>query len=162
MTADRGPRRTPALLDATLGFNVYRCALLLRRELTRALARYRMTPEQWHVLAVLEDADAPVAQGEIVDVLMKDKPTVTRILQRMERDGWVERAADPSDARVVRVRLTAAGARVFRRVPRLLTDALEELFRAFTGPELERLVGDLRKVRRVLGDDVGDVPARGE
>jgi DNA-binding MarR family transcriptional regulator len=146
------PRRTPAVLDASLGFNVYRCALLLRRELTRALARYQMTPEQWHVLAALDEEGAPVSQADVAELLLKDRPTVTRILQRMERDGWVTRSPDPADARVARVAATAAGARLFRRVPGLLTDQLDALWRGMTGPELERLIADLKKVRRLLGD----------
>jgi MarR family transcriptional regulator, lower aerobic nicotinate degradation pathway regulator len=145
-------RRTPKDLDDSLGFNVYRCALLLRRELTRALARYEMTPEQWHVLAVLYEAQAPVSQAEIVGVLLKDKPTVTRILQRMERDGWIRRSEDATDGRVVRVRTTAAGARLHRLVPGLLTCQLEGLFEAFTSAELSRLISQLKRIRRQLGD----------
>jgi DNA-binding MarR family transcriptional regulator len=155
MSADRRKtrlRRTPELLDGSLGFNVYRCALLLRRELTRALARYEMTPEQWHILAVLDDAGVTVSQAEIVEVLLKDKPTVTRILQRMERDGWIRRSADATDARVARVEMTAAGARLCRQIPKLLTAHLAGLFRAFTSAELDRLIGDLKRVRRRLGD----------
>lgn len=151
--SERGaPRRTPVLLDDSLGFNVYRCALLLRRELIRALAQFGMTPEQWHVLAVLADAPAPVSQAEIVDLLLKDRPTVTRILQRMERDGWVARASDPADARVVRVALTARGKQLHGRIPDLLTAQLDVLWRGLSGPRLERLVRDLKHVRRLLGD----------
>lgn len=142
----------PALLERSLGFNVYRCALLLRRELTRATARYRMTPEQWHVLAVLEEASTPPSQADIVEALLKDKPTVTRILQRMERDGWVRRTNDPADARITRVSLTPAGERLSRRVPGLLTDQLAPLWQGLSEGEVKRLVADLKKIRRLLGD----------
>jgi DNA-binding MarR family transcriptional regulator len=155
MSVKRGTkssRRTPELLDASLGFNVYRCALLLRRELTRALARYHMTPEQWHVLAVLDEADAPVSQAEIVEVLLKDKPTVTRILQRMERDEWIRRSTDAADARVVRVQMTPSGSRLCRKIPGLLTAHLAGFFKAFTSAELNRMISDLKRVRRQLGD----------
>lgn len=146
------PRRAPALLEGSLGFNVYRCSLLLRRELIRALAPHGMTPEQWHVLAVLVDAAAPVSQAEIVDLLQKDRPTVTRVLQRMERDGWVVRTPDAADARVVRVAVTAAGRRLHGRIPGLLTAQLDVLWRGLSEERIERLIRDLKHVRRLLGD----------
>ncbi len=146
------PRRAPRLLEESLGFNVYRCALLFRRELTRALARYGMTPEQWHVLAVLDDADAPVSQSDVVRSLMKDKPTVTRILQRMERDGWVRRSASVEDARVTLIERTPAGGELCGKIPPLLTRHFAAIFETLTESSQGRLIADLRRLRRSMGD----------
>ena len=45
-------------------------------------------------------------QNEIARSLHLTAASVTNMLQRMERDGWVERRADPADQRVSRVYLT--------------------------------------------------------
>lgn len=146
------PRRIPPLLEGSLGFNVYRCALLFRRELVRALARYRMTPEQWQVLAVLDEAGSTVSQSEIVRLVMKDKPTVTRILQRMERDGWISRRTAVEDARVTRIEMTPAGAKLCARIPVLLTRRVAPIYQQLGAESYGRLMADLKRLRRLMGD----------
>jgi DNA-binding MarR family transcriptional regulator len=60
------------------------------------------------VLATLRDAGpqrvTALAAGEAVA-----QPTMTTLVGRLERDGLVERGADPDDARAVRVRITGEG-----------------------------------------------------
>lgn len=50
-----------------------------------------------------------VTQSQLVDDLCVEPPTVTKMLQRMESVGLVERRQDSEDARVSRVYLTAQG-----------------------------------------------------
>lgn len=54
-------------------------------------------------------ADGPQQPSVLAATLGVEAPTVTKMLQRMERNGLVERSADPSDGRVRLVSLTAAG-----------------------------------------------------
>jgi DNA-binding MarR family transcriptional regulator len=84
---------TVSALEEALGYNIYRAGLLFRRELIHALADYRMTPEQWQVMMTLWHTGKPVNQSEIVQLLLKDKHTVSRIIQRLSRDGWIEKRA---------------------------------------------------------------------
>ena len=86
--------RPPALLDDALGFNLDRVAKLFRRELVRALAEHGLSPEQWQTLAVLLLRGQPLSQREICALTLRDKPAVSRMVARMERDGWVRRAPD--------------------------------------------------------------------
>jgi DNA-binding MarR family transcriptional regulator len=61
-------------------------------------------------LRALADAPAPLRLGELADLLAVEAPHVTRQVQRLERDGFVERVPDPDDRRAQRVRITARGA----------------------------------------------------
>jgi DNA-binding MarR family transcriptional regulator len=142
----------PALLDDGLGFNLYRAGLLMRRELMRALADHGMTPEQWQVMVTLWEAGNPVSQREIGQMLLKDKPTVSRIIRRLERDGWVKKAGDPQDARVTLIRLTPEGTDLKRVVPRKLFKHFDDIVKDFSEREIEALLRGLKKLRRVLGD----------
>ena len=78
------------VLDEQIGFNLYRLSLLFRRELLRCLDEYSLTPEQWQALVTLRGKDR-LSQSEIAAVTLQDAPTVSRMLARMERDGWVHR-----------------------------------------------------------------------
>jgi MarR family transcriptional regulator, lower aerobic nicotinate degradation pathway regulator len=65
---------------------------------------------EWRVLATLSDSD-PIAVGRLaLDVLAK-QPTVTKTLDRLVAQGFVERRADAADARRALVAITPAGRR---------------------------------------------------
>jgi DNA-binding MarR family transcriptional regulator len=86
-------------LDESLGFNLDRVAQLYRRELIRALAGFGLTPEQWQILSALSTHPDGLTQVEIATLTFKDKPSVSRMLGRMEHSGWICRHPHPRDAR---------------------------------------------------------------
>lgn len=94
-----------AELDGTLGFNLDRVAKLYRRELIRALANQGLSPEQWQVICALLARRDGLSQTEIAALTSKDKHSISRMLKRLERSGWVCRNDDPGDARSCRITL---------------------------------------------------------
>jgi DNA-binding MarR family transcriptional regulator len=76
--------------------------------MTRAFADRDAHPAQAFCLRMLAEHE-DMSQRELGRALRLSPPTVTAMLQRMERAGTVERRPDPADARVTRVRLTAMG-----------------------------------------------------
>lgn len=68
-------------------------------------AGYRLTSEQWVVLACLFDRDGETPT-QICEATMKDKPGITRILRNMERNKLVISMDNPEDGRSKRVFLT--------------------------------------------------------
>jgi DNA-binding MarR family transcriptional regulator len=75
-----------------------------------------------------------ITQSQLVERLMVEPPTVTKMLQRMEAEGLVERRADPDDARVSRVLLSERGRSLEAHVVALWRDVDEQ---ATTGMTLE-------------------------
>lgn len=65
---------------------------------------------EWRVLATLADSE-PVAVGRLALEVLAQQPTVTKTLDRLAAQGFVERGADPADARRSLVAITAAGRR---------------------------------------------------
>jgi MarR family transcriptional regulator, lower aerobic nicotinate degradation pathway regulator len=63
---------------------------------------------EWRVLATLSDAP-PQTVGRLAQEVLAQQPTLTKLLDRMAAQGWVERQADAADARKARVALTPAG-----------------------------------------------------
>jgi DNA-binding MarR family transcriptional regulator len=74
---------------------------------------------EWRILATLTDSPGR-SVGELARVALNKQPTVTRMVDRMEARGFVERIAHASDRRVTLVRITPAGQEV---VAGLLTQA---------------------------------------
>jgi MarR family transcriptional regulator, lower aerobic nicotinate degradation pathway regulator len=146
--------RIPAILDDALGFNLYRVALLFRRELMQALAEYELTPEQWQIMVALWSTDEPLSQNEIAELTLKDKHTVSRILGRLERDGWIERRTDPRDTRYLLVRPSAWAYERRERVPAVLNRHFDPILGSLEVDERAQLLRMLKRLRATLGDRV--------
>ena len=93
---------------------------------------------EWRVLATLSDS-APLTVGQLALEVLAQQPTVTKTLDRLVAQGWLERRADATDTRRVRVALTPAGQ---QHVAPLLTAARAheaQRLQALGAPELERM-----------------------
>lgn len=80
--------------------------------LTHGLQQNRFT-----ILVVLyRDPGQPKQAHEIADSIGVRRPTVTGLLDGLERQGWIERDADPADRRGVLVQITQSGIAFLRSV----------------------------------------------
>ena len=67
-----------------------------------------ITPEQWTVLNFLWEKDG-VTQQELCNATFKDKPSMTRLIDNMERQHLVVRISDKKDRRTNLIHLTKDG-----------------------------------------------------
>jgi DNA-binding MarR family transcriptional regulator len=96
-----------------------RTADVVGREITEVLKPFGVSPTQYNVLRILRGAGpSGLACGEIGERMITQDPDITRLLDRMEKAGWIERTRDSRDRRVVMTRLTRLGKK--------LTEDLEE------------------------------------
>jgi MarR family transcriptional regulator, organic hydroperoxide resistance regulator len=79
------------------------------RKITRyykeRIAPLGLTHGQFFMLVALLDEDGALP-SHLADKTAMDRPTTTGLLDRLERDGWIERRLDVSDRRTLRVHLT--------------------------------------------------------
>lgn len=125
-------------LDHALGFRVYRLNQLFRTALYRAFHAegHDMTPEQWIVLVRLWQHDG-ATQSELVESTLKDKATLSRILDVMERHDLVVRRLDPVDGRSRRVHLTRTGKSLRSRFTPIVRTMVAEIEAEIPEAELE-------------------------
>ena len=98
---------------------------------------------EWRVLATLSDSP-PLSVGDLAREVLAQQPTVTKTVDRLAAQGWVQRQVDSSDARRAHVALTAAGA---AHVGPLLADAHvheAERLQALGAPDIARMREALR------------------
>ena len=100
--------------EQSLGFWVCGMAHALRREMNLELAREGITYRQWEVLVCLAFGDT--TQTEIANRLGIEAPTLVGVLERMERDGWLERTNCPEDRRKKRIAPTRQATAVWSRM----------------------------------------------
>jgi MarR family transcriptional regulator, organic hydroperoxide resistance regulator len=90
-------------------FRAFVTALRLhKQQMMRALATRGIHPGQAFCLRVVAERDG-TSQRDLADALHLARPTVTKMLQSLERSGAVERRPDADDQRLTRVYLTDAG-----------------------------------------------------
>ena len=90
-----------------------------------------------------------MSQKELVGKLMVKPPTVTVMIKRMEKSGFIQRKQDEQDQRVSRIYLTELGEETFRRLLKELKIVEAECFADFTEDVYKRQ--DLRCPRRFRG-----------
>jgi DNA-binding MarR family transcriptional regulator len=82
--------------------------------------------------------------------------TMTGLLDRMERDGLVERRLDPADRRVLKIFLTEAGVRARDAVIGIVDRTLAGVFSGVDANEIEALKGLMRKVLTNIREEKDD------
>ena len=82
-----------------LGFLIHDAARLLRKRFEAKGSAYGLSAAQWRLLVRLVKEEG-VAQARLAELLEIEPISVSRLLDRMEEGGWIERRPDASDRRV--------------------------------------------------------------
>ena len=96
-----------------------------------------------------------IPQRELARSMHIRPASVTNMLQRMERDGWIERARDQEDQRLVRVFLTKKAKSLRKRARAAFREMEEELNAVYTKEEQETLHRLLMKLHDRFAEDAG-------
>ena len=110
--------------------------------MVRSLSEKAMHPAQIMCLRVLARADG-ISQRDLAEMLHVSRPTVTNMLQTMEKAGTVERRPDESDQRLTRVYLSEQG----REMELKLRSVMAEYIGKTVGPMSD---DDKRELTRLL------------
>jgi DNA-binding MarR family transcriptional regulator len=97
-----------------------------------------------------------LTQTELAEHIQITPATLTKMLQRMEKAGFILRKPDTVDQRIMRVYLTEAGRTVQGRVEGMLQELEAETFAGLVQGDLESLRGMLIRVRRNLQRVTGE------
>src|SRR5580700_6984476 len=95
----------------------------------QGLRSHGLSPTQYNVLRILRGAGATgLCQYEIGDRLVAQVPDVPRIVERMEKAGWVRRQRGNSDRRIVMASLTPAGMELVNFLDRPMLELVSGIF----------------------------------
>ncbi len=144
-------KKTPDTMDFLLA-NICHLHHARVHQLLEALGLYRGQPM---VLRALWEQEG-LNQTELAEKLQITPATLTKMLQRMEKAGFIERRACATDQRVSKVYLTQAGHEVQGKVERVWSTMEEETFSNFTLEERLLLRRFLIQVRDNLLNATGE------
>jgi DNA-binding MarR family transcriptional regulator len=115
---------------------IVRTARRLRQE--AAAETNGLTPTSVAALATIE-RHGPLTPSEVAAIERVKRPTITRTLRCLEREGLVDRAADPADGRSSLVSVNGAGRERLRRLRGRKNAYLARRMKELTDEEVETL-----------------------
>ena len=126
----------------------------LRQEAGITLARFDF-------MAQLHRHPEGLTMSVLSRYLMVTGGNVTGLADELEKEGLVERTADPADRRTSRVTLTRKGRRLFDRMAAMHETWIATMFRDMSGAELRQLYDTLGRLRSQLAAQETGAPAGG-
>ena len=139
-------------LEKALPFLIHACYQHIRSVTYKEFSSHglELTPEQWIVLVQLWEKDGQ-SQSALSEQTLRDAPTMSRILDTMQKSGLVTRVVDEQDARSRLVKLTRAGKAlqpqlvpVAKRIVARLEQGISERDLETTHRTLAKMLSNLR------------------
>lgn len=139
-------------LHETLGFVVNTTGRTLTNTLARAFVKsgHDITVEQWEILVVLWKRDGQ-CQHELATFCNKDRPSVTRILDNMEKRALVTRVSSEKDRRNKHVFLTPKGKGLQDQLMKIANQFGKQCVKGMDDSEIEAGKAFLKKLLANLG-----------
>ena len=134
--------------STSLWIRFLRFNLVSNKRLQDDLERLDLTPPQFYVLATIGYAGG-LPFSEIGEKMMVTVSNLTGIVDRLEEKGLVTRERDARDRRVVRVRLTDKGSKVYKSTIPLFEKSIAQVFSPLDKSQQKELAYLLRKLIRV-------------
>jgi MarR family 2-MHQ and catechol resistance regulon transcriptional repressor len=115
-------------------------------------ARYGLSSAKFNALVHLYMAgDRGLTQAELGKKVLVSRPTMSGLIERLEKDNLVVRNADPADKRVFRVCLTKRSFELMHTFLPIHNDCMHKVMSTLDKREKETLIALLGKIRKGLG-----------
>jgi DNA-binding MarR family transcriptional regulator len=111
---------------------------------------------RWTALMVLKDLSllGAVTQRTLAEIEQVTEPTMTVLLEQMQKRGWVTRNRDPSNGRIRRVAITSKGTRELANAGRVLRQRLAAELTGVSAAEFDAIAAALQPLMTLLMNKV--------
>jgi len=151
------------ILDAetNAGFLIHDVSRLLRAWFDERAQAMGLTRAQWRVLVHLAAREG-INQKALAEILELDTVTLSRHVDRLERDGWLERRSDPSDRRAWLLHLLPPARPMLDKMEGLAERTMARALDGLSMEERARFVNVLTRIKLNMtgGETEAVVPTR--
>jgi DNA-binding MarR family transcriptional regulator len=116
-----------------------------------------LTPEQFLLIDMLWKEDL-VSQQQLANILMKDKNSITKLIDGMEVKGYLKRVSDENDRRLKLIALTPLGKSLEKKVTEVAVNSVNSIITGIEEEELNTFV----KVLKVMSQNVENIALKGK
>jgi DNA-binding MarR family transcriptional regulator len=113
--------------------------------ITRALEEMDLTSAQGHIMGYLSHRDTPPCPRDIEEAFRLSHPTVSGLLSRLEKKGFIALRSDENDRRCKRVFMLPKGEECHERMHEIIRATETQLVSGFTAEEQAQFAGFLER-----------------
>jgi len=119
---------------------------LMRKHFDRRAERFNLTRAQWRALKRVSYSEG-MSQSELAEVLELEPIAIGRVIDRLQKAGFVERRADPADRRAWRLYLTRRAHAVVDDMESISAKLFREAQRGISAADLKTMIGVLARMK---------------
>jgi DNA-binding MarR family transcriptional regulator len=135
-------------VEEEVSLNLLRTAAVLEHAIAESLKPFGLTPTQYNVLRILRGAgERGLCRNEVGERMLTPVPDATRLLDRLEDAGLVERHRDSEDRRFVTARITGKGRALLAKLDVPVRGMHERWYAHMSGADLRTLASLLEDAR---------------
>jgi DNA-binding MarR family transcriptional regulator len=151
--AAKPKRESQPSLEARVFVSLLRTADALARGAEALLKPYNLSGTQYNILRILRGAgEKGLACREVGCRLISRDPDITRLLDRMESRGWIARAREAKDRRVVVTRIAPEGLRLLDDLDKPMHELHRRQLRHLPATQLRQLSHLLDRARGLVDE----------
>ena len=130
----------------SFGFLVTDVTRLMRKHFDRRAERFNLTRAQWRALKRLNHGEG-MRQNELAEFLEMEPSAVGRVIDRLQKAGFVERRADPNDRRAWRLYLTARAHAVVDDMESISSGLFRDAQKGISAADLKTMISVLARMK---------------
>ena len=108
---------------------------------------FNLTPEQFLVMDTLWD-EGVLSQQKIADIIFKDKNSVTKLIDALEKKGLVNRVSDKVDRRLNQIHITERAIIIKEEITKIALESTDGIIRDIPEDELLTFINVLNKMAK--------------
>lgn len=152
----------PRTRDNNLGYLLHDVTRQLRKHFDRRAVKLELTRAQWRALKTIRREEG-LSQKELAEYLDMEAIPVGRVIDRLEKTGFIERRADPNDRRRWRLYLLPKAHAVVDEMEVIADGLWDDAFRGIDKGEFEALLRVLTQLKDNLAAlDAAGIDERGK
>ena len=131
--------------------NIVNCSLIkyFAKELTRN--GINLTPEQYLVMDILWDAEV-MSQQAIADIIQKDKNSVTKFIDSLEKKGLVYRQVNKTDRRVNNIVVSEEGMKLKAKTTEVAVGMMRNVLKNIKEEDLMALDKVMNQIKKNIDE----------
>ncbi len=131
------------------GFLVNDITRMMRTHFDRRAVRFELTRAQWRALKRISYSEG-MRQAELAEQLEMEPIAIGRVIDRLEKTGYVERRADPTDRRAWRLHLTPRAHAVVDDMEKISNEMFRDAQKGIAAADMKAVMATLGMMKQNL------------
>lgn len=137
--------------SSSIGYLIADLSRLYGRVFDRRAAHLGLTRVQWRALKRIHQAEG-ITQTALADQMDMEPIAVGRVIDRLQKAGFVERRSDPNDRRIWRLHLSPQSTQIMDAIERVSASVREDSVAGVDPDELQTTLKVLSQIRETLSE----------